>query len=206
VLKGPIHVSIPGERDTQQPGVIVHRRKRLERDEVDGIPTTTIVQTMVDIARDLSPPDLERAIGEADHLGLIDPEGLRKALDERRGEPGLLRLKRTLDKHTFVLTHSELERLFVPLAKRAGLGPATGQKRLPNGRVDFYWEDLGLVVECDGLRYHRTPAQQSSDLYRDHGHAKAGIRTLRFSHYQVKHDPRHVVATLRPFRRPPATE
>jgi very-short-patch-repair endonuclease len=53
------------------------------------------------------------------------------------------------------------------------------------------------VVEADGLRYHRTPAQQSKDLYRDHTHAAKGLERLRFSHEQIKYDPEHVERTLR---------
>ena len=66
-----------------------------------------------------------------------------------------------LDRRTFTLTDSILERHFLPIARRAGLSrPLTGQ--IINGyKVDFYWPELGLVVETDGLRYHRTPAQQA---------------------------------------------
>ena len=80
-------------------------------------------------------------------------------------------LRRMLDRRTFTLTDSHLERLMLPLIRRAGLGrPETGC--LVNGfRVDFYWPDLGLVVETDGLRYHRTPAQQTRDRLRDQAHA-----------------------------------
>ena len=35
--------------------------------------------------------------------------------------------------------------------------PLTSQ-RLNGFRVDFFWPELGLVVETDGLRYHRTAA------------------------------------------------
>jgi very-short-patch-repair endonuclease len=63
--------------------------------------------------------------------------------------------------------------------------------------VDFYWPDLGLVVETDGLRYHRTPATQTRDLRRDQIHAAAGRTPLRFSHWQVAHEPRRVEQTLR---------
>jgi very-short-patch-repair endonuclease len=34
------------------------------------------------------------------------------------------------------------------------------QVRVNGFRVDFYWPDLGLVVETDGLTYHRTPAPE----------------------------------------------
>ena len=63
-------------------------------------------------------------------------------------------------------------------------------------RVDFYWPDLGLVVETDGLRYHRTPAQQARDRRRDQAHAAAGLTVLRFTHAEVTGEPGHVIATL----------
>jgi very-short-patch-repair endonuclease len=64
-------------------------------------------------------------------------------------------------------------------------------------RVDFYWPDLGLVVETDGLRYHRTPSQQTKDHVRDQAHIAAGLTPLRFTHWQVRYDPGHVERTLR---------
>ena len=63
-------------------------------------------------------------------------------------------------------------------------------------RVDFYWPELGLVVETDGLRYHRTPAQQAHDRRRDQAHAAAGLTQLRFTHSQVSFEPDHVRTTL----------
>jgi very-short-patch-repair endonuclease len=62
--------------------------------------------------------------------------------------------------------------------------------------VDFHWPDLGLVVETDGLQYHRTPAQQAKDRHRDQTHAVAGLTCLRFTHDQVAHEPVYVRATL----------
>jgi very-short-patch-repair endonuclease len=62
--------------------------------------------------------------------------------------------------------------------------------------VDFYWPDLRLVVETDGLRYHRTPAQQSRDRLRDQMHAAAGLTPLRFTHAQIAFGADHVRRTL----------
>ena len=71
--------------------------------------------------------------------------------------------------------------------------------------VDFFWPDLGLIVETDGWRYHRTPSAQTRDALRDQIHTAAGLTPLRFSHYQVKYEPEHVrrilartAANLRP--------
>ena len=63
--------------------------------------------------------------------------------------------------------------------------------------VDFYDPGLGLVIETDSLRYHRTAAKQTKDLLRDQSHAVAAVERLRFSHAQVKFQPAYVEATLR---------
>ncbi len=73
--------------------------------------------------------------------------------------------------------------------------PVTGQ-RLNGFKVDFYWPDIGLVVETDGLRYHRAPAQQARDRVRDQAHTTAGLTCLRFAHAQVRYEPDYVCATL----------
>ena len=63
-------------------------------------------------------------------------------------------------------------------------------------KVDFHWPDLGLVVETDGLRYHRTPVQQLRDRVRDQTHTAAGLTPLRFTHWQIAHEPAHVEKNL----------
>ena len=90
-------------------------------------------------------------------------------------------MRETLDRRTFTSTESELERRFLALIRDAGLPmPETG-KYLNGFKVDFFWPQLGLVVETDGLRYHRTPAQQARDRVRDQAHAAAGLTPLRFT-------------------------
>jgi very-short-patch-repair endonuclease len=63
-------------------------------------------------------------------------------------------------------------------------------------RVDFYWPDLGLVVETDGALDHRTPAQQGRDRVRDQTHVTSGLTTLRFTEAQVRYEQDRVCATL----------
>jgi very-short-patch-repair endonuclease len=154
------------------------------------------VRTLLDLAMRLDLAALERAVNEADKRDLTDPEALRAALDRYCGQRGVARLRTLLDRRTFRLSDSELERLFRLLAQDAGLSPPLTKQHLNGFEVDFFWPDLGLVVETDGLRYHRTPAQQARALLRDQAHAAAGMTPLRFSHEQVKFDPRHVRSNL----------
>jgi very-short-patch-repair endonuclease len=161
-----------------------------------AIPVTSVVLTLVDLAAVLPSWQLEAAINEADARDLINPEALRAALERYAGWPGVAALRETLDRRTFVLTDSDLERLFLPLTRKVGLAPPLTRQYVNGFKVDFYWPDLGLVVETDSLRYHRTPAQQGRDRLRDQAHTRAGLTPLRFTHVQVKFEADHVLAIL----------
>lgn len=196
---GQIEVTVPAPGDRRRPGIVVHRRVTLAAGDVtthERIPVTTPVCTLVDIAGRLPRDRLEAAINEADKRGLTDPEELRSAIGALRGRPGVAALRETLDRRTFTLTDSELERRFLPIARAAGLPLPQTQRRVNGFKVDFYWPEIGLVVETDGLRYHRTAAQQARDRLRDQAHARAGLTPLRFTHAQVRFEPGQVKATL----------
>ena len=193
---GKVHVTAACDR--RRPGIVVHRRtlEPIDLTRVDGIPLTSPVCTVMDLATRLDDRRLEAAINKADKLGLVQLESLRARVDECPGRPGAPRLRRMLDRATFVLTESELERRFLPIARRAGLPRPDTQRHVSGYRVDFYWHELGLVVETDGGSYHRTPFQQTTDRRRDQAHLVAGLTPLRFTHAQVAFEPGHVEATL----------
>jgi very-short-patch-repair endonuclease len=181
-------------------GVRLHRRGGLRPGDVtvhDGIPVTTPIQTLIDLAGEMDDRRLEQAVNEADRLDLVDPETLLRALESFPSRRGVARLRALLGARVFRLTDSELERRFLRLVRRAKLPtPQTGT-RLNGFLVDFYWPCFGLVVETDGLRYHRTSAQQARDRERDQAHTAAGLTQLRFTHAQVFRDPVRVGQILR---------
>ena len=200
VVRGPIHVSVPGRSHRHPSGIVVHRRPWLRQEHVverHGIPVICPVFTLIDLATFLEPDQLERAVNDADKRDLIKVDALRAALDELPPRQGTAALRELLDRPTFTLTDSELERLMLPIAQRAGLTKPLTQQYVNGFRVDFYWPDLGLIVETDGLRYHRTPFEQERDHERDQAHAAAGLTTLRFTHSQVAHRPAYVEERLR---------
>lgn len=182
------------------PGVRVHRRPALKDGwwgVYDGIPVTSPVQTLIDLATRHGTPAIERSINEADKLGLVRTDDLREELDGHGGEPGVAKLRRIIDMRTFRYTRTELERAFLPLVREAGLPVPQTSVYVTGHEVDFYFPDLGLVIETDGLTYHRTPAEQAKDRERDQDHSAAGRFPLRFTHGQIKYEPDHVVRTLR---------
>ena len=194
-----IDVSVRRTSEARLSGLRCHRRPSLPSSEVDlrrGILVTTPVRAFLDLATVTGPKTLERAINEADKLEVIDADSLRRALDDHPGQPGIRLLRHVLDEHTFRLSDDELERLFRPLATAAGLPTPLTKHMVNRFEIDFFWPDLGLVVETDGWRYHRTPSAQTRDALRSQVHVAHGLTPLRFSHYQVKYEPRHVESIL----------
>jgi very-short-patch-repair endonuclease len=182
------------------PGVKVFRRAGLRDGALvlhDGIPVTSPVQTLIDLAARHEPVTVERLVNEADRLRVVRTDALRRALDDHPGERGVARLRAILDRRTFRYTRSELERAFLPLVAAAGLPLPRTSVYLNGHEVDFHFPSLDLVVETDGLTYHRTPAQQGKDSERDQDHSAAGTRPLRFANAQIRDEADRAVRTLR---------
>jgi hypothetical protein len=190
-----IDISIHRRCKHRRLGLRIRSRPSLPAREITtrlNIPLTQPVRTFIDLATVAGPKTVERAINEADKLDVIDADSLRRALDDHPGEPGIRHLRAILDEHTFRLSDDELELLFRPIATAAGLPTPLTKQIVNEFEVDFFWPGLGLVVETDGWRYHRTPSAQTRDALRFQRHTAAGLTPLRFSHYQVKYEPRHV--------------
>jgi very-short-patch-repair endonuclease len=178
-------------------GIRVHRRRDLgaeHRCEVAGIPATDPVSTLVDFASSSRDWQVERAINEADRIDLVDPEELRRAVAALAPRPGMARLRRVLGLDAF--TDTGLERRFLEIVRSADLPLPETQVTLNGYRVDFYWPKLGLVVETDGWRHHRTSGEQSTDRRRDQTHMTSGLTTVRFGEDQVRYEPEYVRRTL----------
>jgi very-short-patch-repair endonuclease len=197
--EGRIDVSVRRRCELHRPGIRFRGRPTLTAEEIvlrDDIPVTSPVQTLVDLATELGPDPLERAVNEADKRDLVDPEALREELVQFSGQAGIRPLRHLLDKLFFRLSDSDLEIYFRRIVRGAKL-PMPESKQHVNGfEVDFFWPELGLVVETDGLRYHRTPSAQTRDARRDRAHVMAGMTPLRFTHYEVRYEPRRVRASL----------
>jgi very-short-patch-repair endonuclease len=192
----PIEVTVPVKVFRRHPGVTVHRCRHLRRRYIHHIPVGDPISVLIDLATCLTDEEVEDAVNEADRRDLIRTHRLRPALDRELSRPGVGRLKRILDAQTFSRAANALERRFLAIVRGAGLPVPTTQQRIGRYRVDFFWPELGFVVETDGLRHHRTAAEQAVDLGRDQAHARRGLRTLRFSHSQVFHRPDHVRVVL----------
>lgn len=193
------HVLIPTASPRRHRGLVVHRRPCISAADVttrQRIRVTTPACTLIDLAARHPRGDIEGAMNEADLRRLIDLRALRAVLDETASRPGVAKLRVTIDRRTFTFTRSQLERYFLRIVRRAGL-PMPLTRTYVNGfEVDFYWPDLGLVVETDGGAFHRTPAQQAADRRRDQAHTAGGLTPLRFTHGQIRYEPSYTEEIL----------
>jgi hypothetical protein len=195
-----VDISVRRRCKHRRSGIDARSRPSLPEEDIvtrNGIPVTCPTRTLLDLATELRPAALERAVNEADKRDLADPEALRASLDGFAGQPGVKALRALLDRHTFRLSDSNLELLFRPIAAAAGLPTPLTKAQVNGFEVDFFWPGLGLVVETDGLRYHRTPSAQARDQLRDQAHTAAGLTPLRFTHHQVKYESARVREVLR---------
>lgn len=192
-----IEVVTPLETYRRRPGIRVHQRAGLgpgHRRRVDGIPVTDIASTLVDLASCAPEWQVERGVNETDRLGLIDVETLRATVRDLPPRPGMACMRRLLGLDA--LTDTGLERKFLALVRAANLPEPKTQVSLNGYRVDFYWPRLGLVVETDGWRYHRTSGEQATDRRRDQAHLACGLTTVRIGEDQIRYEPDQVQRIL----------
>ena len=193
-----IHVTTP-RRGGSHAGIAVHRTK-LGPDDIGtyaGLPVTSPGRTLTDLAANYSAATIERAINDADKTNVISIAELHRAVEAMPPwTKGKRAIHRILEPATFTLTDTELEQRFVPIARAAGLSKPRTQHHINGHRADFYFDDLGLIVEADGGAFHRTPTQQRTDRRHEHAHAIAGTVMLRFTHHQIAREPNYVRGVL----------
>lgn len=190
------HIVVPaGSGVRNRAGIRIHRRSSLaprDADLLDGIPTTSVARTLVDLADHRSPARVRQAFVAAEQARLIDMRAIEDVLDRSgrsRGAAVLRELLRGYDPR-WQETLSGLEIQVLDLIARAGLPePLVNDWVAGRFLVDFLWPDHKLVVEADGGRSHGTPGARRKDARRDHTLRQLGFRVLRLSDDEIAHTP-----------------
>ena len=174
-------------------GVIVHRpRERAEWTLVRGIPVTTVSRTLVDLADVVTVRALRAVFEQAEILRL---DATPVPIPGRRGHGKLLAVMAQHGREVG-MTRSDLEILFRELCREAGLPAPDVNTCIEGMEVDFRWPRIRLAVEADGWETHGTRTAFQRDRRRSAALAVAGWTVLRFTYYDVVHDPGYAVATL----------
>jgi very-short-patch-repair endonuclease len=195
-------VSVRTRAGRSRNGISLHRPRTLTPTDVTthrGIPITTPARTLLDIAPDLTPRQLERTIDQAEHLRLLDPASLPGVVRRANGHHGAGRLAAVVARHEAgsTFTRSELEERFLRVCRGAALTQPQVNVPLHGYEVDFLWRDRRLVVELDGHASHGTRAAFERDRARDADLAAHGYRVVRFTYLQVVRQPKRVAALVK---------
>jgi very-short-patch-repair endonuclease len=192
---GAIHVTVAGDGGRKRrAGIRLHRSATIEPDDTTtnrGIPITTPVRTVVDLARILKGRPLEQALDVAEHRGLVD-------FAERRARPIPVSLQAVLSLYAAgsTVTRSDMEERFLALCDDHDLPRPNVNTRIEGKEVDFAWWDARLIVEVDGYAYHRSPTAFETDRERDVVLVVAGWHVLRFTWTQITRRSAWVAAAV----------
>jgi very-short-patch-repair endonuclease/predicted transcriptional regulator of viral defense system len=196
-------------RRQRRPDVNVHETKQLlavDRTELEGIPCTTVVRTLLDCAGVLHPFRVEQLLEDALRKRLCTaPEVADRFIPfARRGRRGTRTMRALLEERVGrdVPTMSEFERRFLGALRPSGLPLPQLQYgvRLDDAttvHLDFAWPDTMLAAECDGLYDHGTSFQLRWDDDRQNELQLRGWLILRFTWTTLTRSPEVVVRQLR---------
>lgn len=185
--------------DRARPGIRTHRSRTLRDGEVTrlaGIPITTPARTIVDLAARASFRQLERALAEAQALGLTTPDEVGSLLRRYPRRPGAPLLRTVLDLDHMALTRSPAEERFLNLVRKAALLAPEVNVTVAGYEVDFLWRATRLVAEVDGFGPHSSREAFERDRRRDADLLAAGFRVLRVTWRELTRRPEAVVARL----------
>jgi very-short-patch-repair endonuclease len=209
-----IEVTIPGRSRRGPKGIDVHRSTTLTEADTTlerGIPCTTVARTALDLASVSPRRVVERALDQAEVMGVFDLIALDDQLSRNPNHPGTPPLRSVLNQHYVgsTLTQSELEEALLALCRRIGVRPPKVNRWIDLGDggpmiwADFVWFEHRVIVETDGARYHGTQQARERDPRRDQRAIVAGWRPVRTTGRQVKWRPRELEATLLALLREP---
>jgi very-short-patch-repair endonuclease len=177
------------------------RLKPIDLVVVDGFRTMSATRTVIDLAHARSHTRrVEAAIDSAVRLGLSSPVVLAERLETLRGS-GRWGCRLIDDLIVDSGGHSMLERRFLQLVREAGLPrPHTqvvhrkGSRQI--ARVDFLFEEAGVVVEVSGRFGHSSPSERAHDAQRRNELQDIGRRVYEYTWEDVTQRTGFVRRTL----------
>lgn len=165
-IRGRIEVTIPGSNSRSVHGIVQHRTQRLhlaDHATVDGIPTTTIGRTLVDLGAVERTGRVQAALDHALRDGRVSLSILQAHLDRlgghgRRGA-GVLRNLLNDPELLYRPPASVFERTLVPQLARLNVPKPIRQYAVYDdegfiGSIDFAWPQVKLGLEADSWEHH----------------------------------------------------
>jgi very-short-patch-repair endonuclease len=210
----PVHVMT--FRDSYRvptPGVIVHEPRHLlphHLTTVVGIPTTSVVRTVIELAATIHPKRLERLVHQVVKASPGSLPIFHQVFGEicGRGKTGTVAMRDVLSRLPIgsVPAESGTELEFMDILRSAGEPPLRrqvdygGQEFI--GRLDFVDDELDIVFEIDSRTHHQIlPDDRANDIERDRVLDDHGRRVTRIPDGLIWRNRPEVLRIVRNARR-----
>lgn len=201
-------IEITSPRSKSRPGIVLHVSALEPRDisAVEGIPTTNVSRTLLDLGAVTGQEVVEAALDDALRRGLTSLPRLRWLLEQlggrgRRGAGVLRTLLKERDTKT-APPESVLEARLIQVLRRARLPKPTPQFQIRDrgrllARVDLAYPDVQLAIEADGYRYHSGRVAWQRDLERRNRLTSRGWRVIHVTWADITSGGKEIVTDIR---------
>jgi hypothetical protein len=165
-------------------GIVVHRQHLPSAHTTvhRGIPVTTPIRTLLDLASALSLNALAKCFEQAQVKLHIPPAAVAAEVISRPRHRGNAKLRRILLGAVDPAdVRSVLELRFLRLCAAYGIPRPEVNVRIGPWTPDFLWPEWRLVVETDGYEFHRTVAARRRDAAKDEFLRGEGFTVVRLT-------------------------
>ncbi|MBV9803587.1 MAG: DUF559 domain-containing protein, partial [Solirubrobacterales bacterium] len=154
-------------------------------------------RTAIDYAATASRQEAERAIAEAFAVRILNEGQLLAACDRAPNRAGVAQVRGILAQPGGPSrTRSGGEQALLRLIRAAKLPEPLTNHPVEGFTADFFWPEVGLIVELDGGDFHRPRPAFERDHRRDITHKDAGLEVIRVSGQQLERDPFYIAVVI----------
>ncbi|GAB2863376.1 DUF559 domain-containing protein [Lentzea nigeriaca] len=202
--RGPEHVTVArNQRRIRRRDLVCHGRALSQGDvQLTGqVPMTTAVRSLLDMACEVPRLNAVWAIDDAVRRKIVSPQQIAVSLRSRPGGRGDAVIRALV---------AESDGRAESILETAGrLALSDNEVRVPEAqhevfdgdelvaRLDGAYPDLRLGLEFDGASVHDSPRAVYKDSRRQNRLLHLGWTLLRFTWWDVMHDPQGFVASVR---------
>ena len=154
---GPVDVTVVGRR-VRLRGIRAHAAAALDPADIKtlrGIAVTAPARTLLDLAGELTAPELAAAVEQAQIKRLATKREIAAAIERTPRRAGVQALRALFDEPAF--TRSKAERRLVALLRAAQLSQPEFNACVEGFEVDALWRRERVVLEFDSYAFHAGP-------------------------------------------------